>query len=386
MFIRLSPGCGELSGKVVKLGRSLYGLRQSSRTWYNHLMCGLKCLGFESCAADACVMRLIKHSVVVMAVVVHVDDIFSIGLKSRCDKFGVDLTRHVPITNLGELRWYACCRFSRDAVLGTVTKSEQAVAEKIVANFGVTQNKETLMVVGLKLEQFDADKPNAEESFRSLVGHLMWLANQTRPDILNVERAVARYSHAPKRLHWQAAMRVLMYVRFTSSFGITFQEGMVRGDSMELFVDSDFASKATDRRSVSGAVVTFAGACAMYLCRTQKSVALSSMEVEYETMADGMKKAIFLRYLWGFIFSDRDAGCTLIHEDNVSAIYLACNPATTPNSKHIDIRRHFIRERVERGELEVVHVRSDLQRADFLAKPLPKESFCAHCDFVMNIR
>ena len=71
----------------------------------------LKCLGFESsCAADACGMRLIEHSVVVMVVVAHVDDIFSIGLKSRCDKFGVDLNRYVPITNLGKLRWYADCR------------------------------------------------------------------------------------------------------------------------------------------------------------------------------------------------------------------------------------------------------------------------------------
>ena len=323
---------------------------------------------------------------VVIIVVVHVDDIFSIGLKSRCDKFGVDLNRYVPITNLGELRWYAGCRFSRDAVLGTVTMSQQAVAEKIVATFGVTQNKETPMVAGLKLEQFDADEPDVKEPFRSLVGHLMWLANQTRPDILSAVRAVARYSHAPKRLHWQAAMHVLMYVRFTSSFGITFQRGMVGGDHMKLFVDSDFASKATDRRSVSGAVVMFAGACVVYSCRTQKSVALSSMEGEYVAMADGTKEAIFLRYLWSFVFPDRDVGCTLIHEDNVSPIHLACNPATTTNSKHIDIRHDFIRERVERGEFKVVHIRSDLQRADFLTKPPPKEIFCAHRDFVLNIR
>ena len=98
------------------------------------------------------------------------------------------------------------------------------------------------MVVGLKLEQFDADEPDVEELFRSLVGHLMRLANETRPDIVNAVRAVARYSHAPKRLRWQAAMYVLMYARFPSSFGITFQREMVGGDRMELFVDSDFAS------------------------------------------------------------------------------------------------------------------------------------------------
>ena len=122
---------------------------------------------------------------------------------SGSDKFGVDINRYVPITNLGELRWYAGCRFSRDAVLGTVTMSQQAVADKTIAKFGVTQNKP--MVVGLKLEQFDADEPDVEEPFRSLVGHLMWLGNQNRPDILNAVRAVARNSHAPKRLHWQAA-------------------------------------------------------------------------------------------------------------------------------------------------------------------------------------
>ena len=55
---------------------------------------------------------------------------------------------------------------------------------------------------------------------------------------------------------------------------------------MELFVDSNFASKATDRQSVSGAVVIFAGACVMYLCRTHKIVALSSMEAECVAMAD----------------------------------------------------------------------------------------------------
>ena len=86
---------------------------------------------------------------------------------------------------------------------------------------------------------------------------------------------------------------------------------------MELFVDSDFG-----------------GDVCWCLCdvsiRTQKSVALSSTKAEYVAMADGMKEAIFLQYLWSFIFPDRDVGCTLIHEDNVSAIHLACNPATTP--------------------------------------------------------
>ena len=102
-------------------------------------------------------------------------------------------------------------------------------------------------------------------------------------------------------------------------------------------------------------------------------------------MAEGLKEAIFLRYIWNFIFPDGDVECPTVHEDNVGALHLANNPATTPNSKHTDIRHHFIRERVANGEFRVVHVRSDLQHADFLTKPLHREAFCVHRNFVMNI-
>ena len=65
---------------------------------------------------------------------------------------------------------------------------------------------------------------------------------------------------------------------------------------------------------------------------------------------------------------------------------LGVQPGYYAELEAIDIRHHFIRERVEWGEFKVVHVRSDLQRADFLTKQLPKDTFCAHRDFVMNIR
>ena len=76
----------------------------------------------------------------------------------------------------------------------------------------------------------------------------------------------------------------------------------------------------------------------------------------------------------------------LVKEDNVGAIRLAKNPATTPNSKHIDIRHHFIRERVANGEFKVVYVPSEEQHADFLTKPLHQGAFEVHRNFVMNIR
>ena len=84
---------------------------------------------------------------------------------------------------------------------------------------------------------------------------------------------------------------------------------------MEGCLDSDFTSKATDRRSVSGFVVVCADArCVPSPSKIQRSVALSLWEAEYVAMADGMNEAIFLRYMWTF-FPGRHVGCAVIYED-----------------------------------------------------------------------
>ena len=96
VFMRLPEGCGVLSGKIVKLNKSLHGLKQASRQWYAMLKKCLLVLGFEQCLADSCVFRLIQGGIVVMILVVHVDDIFAVG-KERRDQFGEDLNRMVRV-------------------------------------------------------------------------------------------------------------------------------------------------------------------------------------------------------------------------------------------------------------------------------------------------
>ena len=159
-------------------------------------------------------MRLIESGSVSIVTVVHVDDMFAVGLKSRCDKFCADLNRLVPINNLGELRWYGGCCFSRDWSADTLRISQQAFAENIAARFDVTTGRDTPIPTGLKLEEFDEKEPVVDQPFRELVGCLMWLANQTRPDIANGVRAVARYANKPREIHWETAIDNLEYVFF----------------------------------------------------------------------------------------------------------------------------------------------------------------------------
>ena len=187
--------------------------------------------------------------------------------------------QYVPITNLRELRLYAGCRFSRDFDSGTITISQQTVAEKYGGEVWCSSHQRTPLVVGLRLDDFDPTEPEVDQPFRSLVGHFMWLANQTRPNIPNAVRALVRYSHAPKLLHWKSALHVLMYVRFTSSYGITFQRGTANGVVWRCsWIRISRAELPTGDLFVA---VMCAGACVSFFSRTQKSVTLSSTEEKY---------------------------------------------------------------------------------------------------------
>ncbi|CAB1118960.1 unnamed protein product [Ectocarpus sp. CCAP 1310/34] len=192
--------------------------------------------------------------------------------------------------------------------------------------------------------------------FREVVGCLMWIASQTRPDISNAVRAVARHSHEPKLSHWKAAPKVLNYLLGTAHLSLNFKRDSSVDVGTLVYVDADFASKATDRRSVSGALVFVAGMLVVWTSRTQKCVAQSTSEAEYLAM-----------------------------EDNEGAIALADNPLSSGISKHIDVRHHFLRSLTEEGRIKISHVSSKEQHADILTKALPRALFEVNRDIVLGL-
>lgn len=86
----------------MNLNRSLYGLKQALLSWHNHLMVRMTSLGFQQCTAGACVMRLVEGERVSIVTAVHVDDMFAVGIKSRCDQLCEDVNRLVPNTLLAQ--------------------------------------------------------------------------------------------------------------------------------------------------------------------------------------------------------------------------------------------------------------------------------------------
>ena len=103
-------------------------------------------------------------------------------------------------------------------------------------------------------------------------------------------------------------------------------------------------------------------------------------------MSDMGKENLFLRQVWYFMLPKARMPCIAMYEDNEGAIQIAKHPISNSNSKHIDVRHHFLRELMERKEIEIIHIASQYQHADYLTKALPEREFEFHRGIVMNLK
>ena len=113
---------------------------------------------------------------------------------------------------------------------------------------------------------------------------------------------VARHSHEPKKRDWKAAQKILNYLLETAHLTLKYKRDSTVDDVGTLvYVDADFASNATDRRSVWGALVIVAACLVAWLSWTQKCVSQSTSEVEYLAMGDGVKESLFVNGMLQFL-------------------------------------------------------------------------------------
>ena len=383
IYMKLPGGCGDMSGKIVRLNRSLYGLKQSGRQWAGLLVETVVEYGMEQCRTDPCVFRMVVDGKVQLIMAVHVDDIVIAGSDESCRDFHAALVTKFPTNNLGELTWYTGCAFKRDWELGTLEITQKAFIESMLNRFGVNSSSDIPATPGVELGPREEGEPGGDWPYREAVGSLMWLSTMTRPDISNAVRAVARHSHNPTERHWKAVLKIMEYLHGTRFLGLTF----VRGSGLDLnaYSDADYADKANDRRSVSGTVITLGGAAVSWASSTQRCVTLSTAEAEYVALGEGVKEALFTGAVLSFICPELSGSCVRVFEDNQGAIALAQNPLSSARSKHIDVRFHFVRELLRAKKIDIQFVASKDQHADILTKSLAATPFKSHRRFLLNL-
>ena len=220
--------------------------------------------------------------------------------------------------------------------------------------------------------------------YRSVVGSLMYLAVATRLDIAFSVNQLARVMSAPDEFHWESAKKVMRYLKGTMNLGITFSGGVNNDNVLVGYSDSDWGSCPVTRKSTTGYVFMLNNGAISWNSKLQTTVAISTMEAEYMAMCATMQEGVFLRQLLKDMnFEQKDS--TDINEDNIGAISLAKKPVITNRSKHIDIKFHFVREKVEKKVFRTPHVGTGDMIADVFTKAITKLAFLRFRDAMMNI-
>ena len=206
-----------------------------------------------------------------------------------------------------------------------------------------------------------------------LVGSLLF-ATQTRPDIQYAIGLVAQFGANPGVAHLEAAKRILRYLKGTADYHLVlgrWQEGYF---DLVGWSDSNWAQDTNDHRSTSGFIFDVAGSSIAWSSKKQATVATSSVEAEYIASANATKEAVWLHTLLTELdFSPTQA--TVIYADNLGCITLANNPVSHSRAKHIDIKHHFICEKIEHHEVRLDYMSTKNMLADIFTKALPREAF-----------
>ena len=357
---------------VYELVKALYGLRQAPRAWYDRLSKYLKSLGFEKCPYEHVVYTK-REGDEALIVGVYVDDLLITRTNvSVIESFKKQMNKEFDMSDLGKLSHYLGIEVNQK---GDYIKLNQvAYDQKLLEKAGMYDCNSAKYPMETKI-QLDKDvkgKAVNPTQYKSIVGGLRYLVH-TRPDIAYAVGIVNRYMERPTELNLRAVKRILRYIKGTMEFGLVYAKG-TRNYLPSGYSDSDLAGNIEDRRSTGGMAFYLDESLITWVSQKQRCVALSSCEAEFMAATAAACQGVWLKNLLSRI-TDMKQGPVVIYVDNRSAINLAKNPVFNGRSKHIDIRYHFIRECVERGEIKIKHVRIEEQRTDVLTKALSTVKF-----------
>ncbi|KAI3459864.1 hypothetical protein Pfo_016527, partial [Paulownia fortunei] len=196
-----------------------------------------------------------------------------------------------------------------------------------------------------KLGEAEEDVAVDKGRYQRLVGRLIYLSH-TRPDIAYAVSVISQFMHNPKEVHLQAVNRVLQYLKGTPGKGILFRRST--GLVLEAYTDADYAGSIVDRRSTIRYCTFLGWNLVTWRSKKQNVVSRSSAEAEFRAMAQGVCELLWFKIILEDL-NIRWDGPMRLYCDNKSAINIAHNPVQHDRTKHIEIDRHFIKEKLESG-------------------------------------
>ncbi|CAI7847625.1 unnamed protein product [Closterium sp. NIES-54] len=214
------------AGTQWSLRRPVYGLRQAPREWHDTLRTTLAALGFAPSTADPSLFLRTDATLPPFYVLVYIEDlVFATADTEALAHVKSELQKRHTCTDLGELTSYLGLRITRDRAQRTIALTQSHMVQQVLQRFSFTYSspQSTPLPTGHSLSAPPSDE-SVEPSgpYPELVGCLMYLMTCTRPDLAYPLSLLARYV-APgrhRKVHWDAAKRVLRYLCSTSGMGL----------------------------------------------------------------------------------------------------------------------------------------------------------------------
>jgi Reverse transcriptase (RNA-dependent DNA polymerase) len=281
VYMKPPQGLQAVPGKVLRVKKSLYGLKQSGREWYLEACKGLEELGLYPIFADTCIFVSKDQRLIVG---LYVDDMVILADDIKVvQSFKAGIAKRWEIKDLGEVKRILGLEITRDRAKRTIKITQTAYTDEMIAEYGLADARET-KTPSVSLETLEptsaTDKLANVDQYRRVIGKLLYLMRGSRPDICFTVSRLSRYVAKPAEKHWRGAMQVLKYVKGTRTFGISFS-GLEKGERIEGYVDSDYAGDRTDRRSTYGSVFMLLGGLLAWYSRKQRLVSTLTTEAEY---------------------------------------------------------------------------------------------------------
>ena len=360
-------GHGIGPSEVFKLKKSLYGMATSPLAWYNNFKESLVKYGLEPSRIEPCLYT--KGNT--LFVLVYVDDLLFTGTDEQMTKFKTFISSAYEVKLQGEAKHFCGITLTRTKEM--IDISQETYVDQLLSRFAMTDSKPvaTPMVDYLEPASTEVQDPDiaAKFPYRELIGSLMFLMTQTRPDLSYAMSALSRYLHNFDESHWKAAKRVLRYIKGTKSYALRMKRSSVDKHSLVCYSDSDWAN-GVDRKSVSGIVILLDGTPLFWYSKKQTILALSSSEAELVGLCEANKRVEYAKQL--LLAFDIDYSEPVdIKGDNQASLLIAARGVIT-RTKHIDLRRFYIKDAVEEGRIKLSYVATDINLADICTKPVKK--------------
>lgn len=372
--------------KVCKLMKGLYGLKQSANVWNKKSSKTLISLGFKQSLVDPCIYyRFSGNSIQLIAQ--YVDD-FLIAAKDwdTIDKISEKIGKNFPTKKVSDGPRYFIIgnEVYFDYKNRKTYLSQRKYIRDKLREFGLENAKEMTspMDPNQQLSKLmcpldDKSKKEMENiPYRGAVGSLIHLAVNTRYDIATALGVVTRYFNNPGQEHWKSVKRIFRYLKGTTDLAIVY-DGNQPLDPIG-YMDASYASCLDDRKSVTGYVFLMCGAAVAWGSKKQATVAASSTEAEYMAAYESTIQAIWIKNLLQEIGIKKAETPVSLYEDNTGCIRLAENPEHISRAKHIDVKYHFVRERVQLKDIKIDYVGTKDMVADMMTKPLSGALFLKH--------